>query len=137
MQEGVNVSTFRSECDRLAAELPATVEVVRHPSSIEMGTDTWRVVIYEGPTGHRFAGVKGAGRDAIKALSGAGSLELLELVSEKWRWLQDNPMYKSGWGSVSRRDAQRDTEEPEVEVQPSLRFGDALPDGAKVTRRKK
>lgn len=131
------MDTFKSDCDRLIPALPDNVTVVQNPRSLELYTDRWRVVWYEGPTGHRFAGVKGAGREAIEVLRKAGSTLLLVQVEGKWRWLQENPMYKSGWDKVSRRDAQRDTEEPEVEVQPKLRFGDALPEGAKVTRRKK
>lgn len=132
-----NEALFKDDAERLIAALPDHVSTTLHPRSLELSTDRWRVVLYESPTGHRFAGVKGAGREAIEVLRKAGSALLLVQVEEKWRWLQENPMYKSGWGKVSRRDAQRDTEEPEVEVQPKLRFGDALPDGAKVTRRKK
>lgn len=137
MQEGVSMNTFRSDCDRLIPSLPDNVNVVQNNLSLELSTDRWCVLWFESPGGHRFASVKGAGREAIEVLREAGSVLLLTQVEEKWRWLQENPMYKSGWGKVSRRDAQRDTDEPEVEVQPKLRFGDALPEGAKVTRRKK
>lgn len=107
------------------------------PGSLELYTESWRVIWYESPTGHRFVGISGDGDALIRYLKAVDSRgNLLGLVEDKWRWLNENPMYKRGWGKLTRRQVQRGVDKPEEpEVHGKLVFGQPLPDTGKKKRR--
>ena len=100
-------------------------------------TNTWRVVWYESPTGHRFCGIEGDGEALIRYLKVVDSRgNLLKLAEDKWRWLQDNPMFMRGYGKITKRDVQRGLHTPEgPEKHEKLVFGQPLPDTGKKKRR--
>ena len=106
------------------------------PNSVTFASDTWHVIWYESPTGHRFVGIKGDGDALLKWLKAVDSKgELLALVEEKWRWLNDNPMYKRAWGKLTRRELQRGVGVEEgPEHHGKLIFGEPAP---KVVRKRR
>jgi hypothetical protein len=106
------------------------------PQSLTLYTNTWYVVWYESPTGHRFVGIKGDGDALIRYLKAVNtSVSLFTLVEEKWRWLNENPMYKRAWGKLTRRELQRGLGVPdEPEHHEKLIFGQPAP---KVVRKRR